>query len=130
LTFPQYILLSGVTYCAGFESPWGGLEQSNNCIYWLFLVCDWVDSLIGPSGLLLVVFHLLIVPLTLSFMGGVGNKLVTKSWMWETCFAESHTESDGGDALITNYSIHFSPLYSFHYLLQACNLDGLFIYVL
>jgi hypothetical protein len=32
-------------------------------------------------------------------MGGVGKKLVTKTWMWET-FLQGHILSVGGNALI------------------------------
>jgi hypothetical protein len=36
-------------------------------IYWLFHVSDWVDGLIGPTGLLLVVSHLFAVPVQFQF---------------------------------------------------------------
>ncbi len=40
--------------------------------------------------------------LSLSFMGGVGKKLVTKTWMREIGCAGSHAEGRvGGDALTT-----------------------------
>jgi hypothetical protein len=42
----------------------------------LLRVSDWVDGLIGPTGLLLLVSHLLVVP-----VGFGTKKLVTKTWM-------------------------------------------------
>jgi hypothetical protein len=42
----------------------------SNCIYWLLHVSDWLDSSIGPSGLLLVVVsHLLAVPVSVLCVG-------------------------------------------------------------
>jgi len=59
--------------------------------YWI--VSDWVDGLIGPSGLLLLVSHLFISsPSSFSFRDGVGKELVTQIWMWEICLEGSHTE--------------------------------------
>jgi hypothetical protein len=74
-------------------------EVHSDCIYWLLPISDWLDSLIGPSGLLLVVSHLLAVSVSVLWVG-VGNKLVTKTWMWEI-FLHGHILSDhfGGDAL-------------------------------
>jgi hypothetical protein len=43
-------------------------------IDWLH-VFDWLDSLIGPSGLLLVVSHLLAVPVQSEFFMGWVRKL-------------------------------------------------------
>jgi hypothetical protein len=48
-----------------FQSPRGALKESNKHTKIVFV--DWLDSLIGPSGLLLAVSHLLAVP-SLSFM--------------------------------------------------------------
>jgi hypothetical protein len=43
---------------------------------------NWLDGLIGPSGLLLlVVSHVFACSPSFSFMGGVGKKLDTKVWM-------------------------------------------------
>ncbi len=38
-------------------------------------VSDWLDSLTGPSGLLLVVYHLLAVPVSVLWVG------LEKTWM-------------------------------------------------
>jgi hypothetical protein len=43
---------------------------------------NWLDGLIGPSGLLLlVVSHLFTCSPSFSFIGGVGKKLDAKAWM-------------------------------------------------
>jgi hypothetical protein len=57
---------------------------------------DWLDSLIGPSGLLLVVSHLLPVPVFLWV--GLEKKLVTEKWTREI-FLQGHILSVDGDAL-------------------------------
>ncbi len=48
-----------------FQSLGGGLEQSkkhSQIIFYSFLpVSDWLDSLIGPGGLLSVVFYLIAI---------------------------------------------------------------------
>jgi len=53
-------------YMHSFHSPGGALEQSNkhksNHIYWQLPVCDFLDNLIAPGGLLLLVSHLFAVP--------------------------------------------------------------------
>jgi hypothetical protein len=72
------------------SEPRNGLITQSNRIYWRFPFSDWLDSLIGPSGLLLVPFQ---VPTTWStsfnFMGGVGKKVITRTWMWEI-FLQGH----------------------------------------
>jgi hypothetical protein len=61
-------------------------------MYWLLPVSDWLDSLIAPSGLLLVVVsHQLAVPVSVLWVE-LEKKLVTKTWMWEYVFGGSHTE--------------------------------------
>ncbi len=75
--------------------PFRALEEADKhsqiaFTYSLLPVSDWVDGLIDPSGLLLVVSHLLTVPVLLA--GGVGKQSVTKTWMWEIIFVGSHTE--------------------------------------
>jgi hypothetical protein len=52
-----------------FQSPWRSSGTQSNHIYWLPHVSDWVDSLISPSGLLLIVSHLLPVPVSLLGVG-------------------------------------------------------------
>jgi hypothetical protein len=57
-------------------------------------VSDWVDSLIGPSGLLLlVVSNQLVSILVSSFMVEVGKKVRKYNLDVRNMFAESHTES-------------------------------------
>jgi hypothetical protein len=72
--------------CTAFQSSGGALEQSNkhqsNRIYWRLPVSHWLDSLIGPTGLLLVISHLLAVPILVLWVG-LEKKLVIKTWMWE-----------------------------------------------
>jgi hypothetical protein len=48
-----------------------------HCTSWRQLpVSKWLDSLIAPGGLLLVLFHLFAIPiLVLSVAGGVGKKV-------------------------------------------------------
>jgi hypothetical protein len=58
----------------GLAGPWSNRTHSNR-ICWLVPVSDWVDSLIGPSGLLLVVFHLLGLPV---LWVGLEKKKVSK----------------------------------------------------
>ncbi len=66
---------------------------------------NWLDGLIGPSGLLLlVVSHVFACSPSFSFMGGVGKKLDTKVWMWEM-FLHVDIWSIGGDALLLVYNI-------------------------
>jgi hypothetical protein len=64
------------------SEPRNGLITQSNRIYSLFPFSDCLDSLNGPSGLLLVAFQ---VPTTWSpgfnYMGGVGKKVITKTWM-------------------------------------------------
>jgi hypothetical protein len=57
-----------------FSEPWNSLINTVK-LYLGTAPCfsDWVDSLIGPSGLLLVVSHLFASNLSFSFMGGVGK---------------------------------------------------------
>jgi hypothetical protein len=66
-----------------FQSP----GRQLNRIGGLLPVSDWVDSLIGSNGLLVVVSHPLAIPPTcspnFSFRGGVGKKLITKTSMSE-----------------------------------------------
>jgi hypothetical protein len=52
------------------EEPW---DRQSNRIYWLLPVSDWIDSLIGPGGLLLIVSHLLTVRVSFICMGGPGK---------------------------------------------------------
>jgi hypothetical protein len=67
-------------------------------MYWLLPVSNWLDSLIGPSGLLLVVVsHQLAVPVSVLWVE-LEKKLVTKTSMWEICL-EGHILSVGGDTL-------------------------------
>ncbi len=56
------------------HSPGGSLEQPNKHSQIIFIDCslflsDWVHSLIGPSGLLLVVSHLFAVPVLVLWEG-------------------------------------------------------------
>ncbi len=43
---------------------------------------DGLDSLIGPGGLLLLVYHLVAVPV-LSLWAVLERKVFTKTWIWE-----------------------------------------------
>jgi hypothetical protein len=58
------------------------MEQSNKQIQIIFIDCspvsDWLDSLIGPSGLLLVVSHVYAVPVSVLWVG-LEKKLVIKT---------------------------------------------------
>jgi hypothetical protein len=78
------------------QIPGGGaLKHSQIEFFWtasFLFVSDRVDSLIGPSGLLLVVSHLPAVP-SFSFIGGVGRKLATETFDVRNIFAGSHTQS-------------------------------------
>jgi len=110
------------THCWDHEKvqAFKALEQSNThsqmtfvdwslfligCIYWLVSVSDWLDSLIGPSGLLLVVSHLLAVQFQF-YRWVFGKEWVTKTWMWGI-FLQGHVLSVGGDALI--YMMYYIP---------------------
>ncbi len=69
-----------------------------NCIYWLLPVSHLLDSLIGPSELLLVVSHLLAFPVQFYVLGW--RKVSNENLMWEI-FWQGHILSVGGDALST-----------------------------
>jgi len=89
------------------EEPRSSLiNTQSNRVYWLlFPVSDWVDSLIGPSGLLLVVSpHLLAVPISVLWVG-LEKKLVRKTWMWEI-FLQSHILSVTVDATQSVHCLH------------------------
>jgi hypothetical protein len=78
------LLASTVTACTTFrslEEPWNRLIKTVKS-YLLTGPCfsDGLDSLIGPSGLLLVVCHLFAVPVSVSWVG-LEKKLVTKTLM-------------------------------------------------
>jgi hypothetical protein len=81
-----------------FQSLGGAPEQSNNSICWLLLVSNWLESFDWSKW-----FAISSLPPTcspsFSFMGGVGQKLVTKTWMWEI-FCKVTYLSVGQDALI------------------------------
>jgi hypothetical protein len=70
------------------KNPWNGPRKSY-LLTLLPVVSDWLDSLIGPSGLLLVVS-----PPTcnssFSFIGGVGKEFITLDV--RNTFARSRTE--------------------------------------
>jgi hypothetical protein len=55
------------------QGPQGALEESNQ-IDRLLPVSDWLDGLIGPPGLLLVVSHLFAVPVLVLSVGLEINK--------------------------------------------------------
>ncbi len=57
----------------------GALERSNKYSQIVFSVSDWLDSLIGPGGLLLVISHLFAVPSSV-LRARLGKKVAT-IWM-------------------------------------------------
>jgi hypothetical protein len=59
-------------------------ETQWNHIHWLLPLSDWLDTLIGPGGLLLVVFHHLNSQFQFYWWGW---RNVTKIWMWENIFS-------------------------------------------
>jgi hypothetical protein len=71
------------------------MEQSNKQIQIIFIDCspvaDWLDSLIRPSGLLLVVSHVYAVPVSVLWVG-LEKKLVIKNLDVRNNLAGSHTE--------------------------------------
>jgi hypothetical protein len=69
-----------------FSEPWKKPHKQSQIpfTYSLLPVSDWLDSLIGPSELLLVVSQLLTVQVLVA--GGVGNQLVTKKLGCEKLF--------------------------------------------
>jgi hypothetical protein len=85
----QWIHSTTMKNFTAFPVHYKSLTESN-LVYWLQLVSDWLDSLIGPIGLLLLGSSL--SPSCYSqfqFMDGVGKKLLTKTWMWKI-FLLSH----------------------------------------
>ncbi len=48
--------------------------MESNPIHWLHSLSDWLDSLIGPGGLLLLVLHLFCSCSFMTFMDVVGKK--------------------------------------------------------
>ncbi len=79
---------------AHVSEPWNTLQNTLKLYLLRIPVSHLLDSLIGPSELLLVVSHLL------AFQVQFGEKLVTKTWMSEI-FLQGHILSVGGDALST-----------------------------
>jgi hypothetical protein len=83
---------------SAFQSSRGALEHSDehsqNHIYWVLPVSNWVDSLIAPSGLLFSSLPPACSSSSFSSMNGV-----VKKWMWETYLLHGHILSIGGDAL-------------------------------
>jgi hypothetical protein len=72
------------------SEPWNSLTNRVRSYFLTLPISNWVDSLIGPSGLLLVVSHLLAVP-SVSFRGVV-PKNIHYNLDVRNIFARSHTE--------------------------------------
>jgi hypothetical protein len=87
--------------CTAFQSPGGALEYSNKHSQIVFIDCFYWSIWVAISGL----------PPTcspsFSFMGGVGKKLVTKTWMWEI-FLQGHILSVG-EPLMLLHTYFFYP---------------------
>jgi hypothetical protein len=100
-----------------FQALPGGFERDlkeSNILSQVVLICgsfdDWLDSLIDPSGLLLVVSHLFAV----QFYGrSCIKQCITRTWMWQI-HLQGHTLSTTGDALTWSPHGHKLPKHPNH----------------
>jgi hypothetical protein len=121
--------LQGPWKVYSFRSPVGALEQSNhyksNHIHWLLPVSDWVDGLIGPTEFTISTLPTYFWSQFQFFVGGVGKKLVTTTWMWKI-FLEGHIQHQWGDHALTKGDPKYRDMLNTPIKLSSTHCPGLF----